>query len=78
MGKAIEALRKGLGGAFIQTDSAKVLKDLVASKLDLFGAEDASELSAFLQSGQTSAGTGEIVGMLEQLKETMSKDLALM
>merc|ERR1719265_221321 len=76
MGKAIDALRKGLGGSFIQTDAAKALKDLVVSKQDLFSADDASELSAFLQSGQATEGTGEIVGMLEQLKETMSGDLA--
>jgi hypothetical protein len=76
MGKAIDALRKGLGGSFIQTDAAKALKDLIVSKQDLFNADDASQLSAFLQSGQATEGTGEIIGMLEQLKETMSKDLA--
>merc|ERR1719171_707702 len=76
MGKAIDALRKGLGGSFLQTDSAQVLRDLVTTKKDLFGANDAAELTAFLQSGQTTEGTGEIIGMLEQLKETMSKDLA--
>jgi hypothetical protein len=76
MGEAISALRKGLGGSFIQTSAAKTLKDLVAAKQDLFGESDAQELSAFLQSGHTSEGTGEIVGMLEQLKETMSGDLA--
>jgi hypothetical protein len=76
MAKAIDALRKGLGGSFIQTSAAKTIRDLVENKQDLFSADDASELSAFLQSGQTTEGTGEIVGMLEQLKETMSKDLA--
>merc|ERR1719487_2570990 len=76
MGKAIGALRQGLGGSFIQTDAAKTIKDLVMTKTDLFSADDASELTAFLQNGQATAGTGEIIGMLEQLKETMSKDLA--
>jgi uncharacterized protein (DUF2147 family) len=76
MGKAIGALRKGLGGSFLQTPAAKTLKDLIEEKQDLFGESNAQELSAFLQSGQATEGTGEIVGMLEQLKETMSKDLA--
>jgi len=76
MGKAIGALRAGTGGSFIQTDAAKTLRDLVQDKEDLFGDNDREELSAFLQAGQTTEGTGEIIGMLEQLKETMSKDLA--
>jgi len=76
MGKAIGALRAGTGGAFIQTSAAKTLRDLVDAKQDLFGDSDREELSAFLQAGQTTEGTGEIIGMLEQLKETMSKDLA--
>merc|ERR1719487_3179511 len=56
MGKAIAALRQGLGGSFVQTDAAKTIRDLVETKQDLFSAETASELSAFLQSGQTTEG----------------------
>jgi hypothetical protein len=69
MGKAIGALRAGTGGSFIQTDAAKILRDLADTK-------QIEELSAFLQSGESTEGTGEIIGMLEQLKEEMSKDLA--
>jgi archaellum component FlaC len=76
MTAAIKALRAGTGGSFLQTDAAKTLRDLVQTEQDRFSQNDREELSAFLQSGQSTAGTGEIIGMLEQLKEEMSKDLA--
>jgi len=76
MKEAISALRAGTGGSFVQTDAAKTLRDLVQTQQDRFGQNDREELAAFLQAGQSTEASGEIIGMLEQLKETMSKDLA--
>jgi hypothetical protein len=70
MGKAIGALRSGTGGAFLQTNFATQLRDLATGKPHY------AELAAFLQDGEGTEGTGEIIGMLEQLKEEMTKDLA--
>merc|ERR1719230_397790 len=82
LSKAIPAIEKGMGGAFLQTDTAAVLRKIVLNA-DLAG-EDREELSAFLSQGQSqsqsdgedSPGSGEIVGILKQLKEEMQKDLA--
>jgi hypothetical protein len=76
MGAALDAIRKGVGGAFLQTDAAKNLRDIVQTKQDLFSASDHDDLMAFLQGGQGSEASGEIIGVLSQLKEEMEKDLA--
>jgi len=76
MGKAIGALRAGTGGSFLQTSAASNLKTMMQNKADIFENGQREELEAFLQGGESTEGTGEIIGMLEQLKETMSGDLA--
>jgi hypothetical protein len=78
MGKALDALHTGVGGAFLQTDAASTLRALVQNQQDLFSGSDRDDLTAYLQGGQgqTSEFSGEIIGVLEQLKETMSRDLA--
>jgi len=72
MGKALTAIKQGVGGAFLQTNAAKTLRDLVENKQDLFSGSDHDDLAAFLQGGQS----GEIIGVLSQLKEEWEKDLA--
>merc|ERR1719316_535759 len=72
--KAVAALRKGLGQEFLQTNSASLLQKLLlqTTKLSEF---DQEELTSFLQGKMSSAGTGEIVGILSQMGEEMAADL---
>lgn len=77
MGKAIGAISKGMTG-FLQTSAASVLRRLVVSADLSVGSRDA--LTAFLSEGSSSEeeegyepASGEIVGILQQMKETMEK-----
>jgi septal ring factor EnvC (AmiA/AmiB activator) len=75
---AVAALEKGMAGAFVQTGGAQVLRRLALSKQDLLDA-DRQELLAFLSGAQGSGYSpqgGEIVGILKQMGESMSKSLA--
>merc|ERR1719455_1403 len=77
--KAIAALEKGMAGAFLQTSAASALRRLTVT-LDI-SPSDRDALSAFLSQGQGEAAeyapqSGEIVGILKQMKDTMEKDLA--
>jgi len=74
MGKALAAIRAGVGGAFLQTDAARTLRDLVSTQQDLFSGSDKDDVEAFLQGGQQQSG--EIIGVLSQLEEEWVKDLA--
>jgi len=80
MGKALNAIEKGASG-FLQTNAASVLKRLVVSA-DLT-VESRDALTAFLSEGSKDESedtyepaSGEIVGILKQMKETMSADAA--
>merc|ERR550514_322977 len=81
LGKAIAAIEKGLGGGFLQTNAASVLRNLLGksfSQATQSLTDDEKEtLTAFLseKDGEDSPGSSEIVGMLKQMKETMEKDL---
>merc|ERR1719321_2312710 len=72
--KAVAALRKGLGQEFLQSNSASLLQKLLMqdTKLSEF---DHEEMASFLQGKMSSAGTGEIVGILSQMGEEMAADL---
>jgi len=75
MGKAIAAIEKGAGGSFLQASSSAVLRRLTV-EMDL-SASDREMLTSFLTSDQGYAPqSGEIVGILKQMKETMEKELA--
>merc|ERR1719191_954042 len=79
MKKATAAIEKGAGGAFLQTSMASVLKQLSIT-MDI-SSMDREELTAFLTQGQGSeAGyvpqSGQISGILQQMSDTMVKDLA--
>merc|ERR1719316_2479459 len=69
--KAVAALRKGLGQEFLQTNSASLLQKLLlqSTKLSEF---DQEEMASFLQGKMSSAGTGEIVGILSQMGEQIA------
>jgi chromosome segregation ATPase len=74
---AVTALEKGMAGAFVQTGGAQVLRRVALSKQDLLDA-DRQELLAFLSGAQGSGYSpqgGEIVGILKQMGESMSKSL---
>jgi len=79
MAKAIAALEKGMAGSFLQTAGASVLRKLTMT-IDL-NDDDRETLTAFLSQGQAQeAGyapqSGEITGILKQMKDTMEKSLA--
>jgi len=79
IGKAVAALEKGAGGAFLQTSSSQVqvLRNLVQNR-DMLDA-DRQDIMAFLQGGEESdyaPQSGQITGILKQLGDEMSADLA--
>jgi DNA repair exonuclease SbcCD ATPase subunit len=67
MGGALTALEKGLGGAFLQTKAAKVLKNTMQES-SLPGRE---QVLALLEQG--APGTSQIVGILKQMEEDLQK-----
>jgi len=75
---ALAAIEKGMAGGFLQTNSAAVLRQLSVT-LELTNV-DRDQLSAFLSqgNGQHAPASGEIVGILKQMQDTMEKDLAEM
>merc|ERR1719506_1888949 len=66
------------GGGFLQTRGARVLRNLVKVKQDMLDA-DREDILAFL-SGKSSNGyvpqSGQIVGILKEMHDEMSRDLA--
>merc|ERR1719160_414021 len=75
--KALAAIEKGMAGAFLQTNSAAVLRRLSLSQ-DMSNA-DRDLLASFLMGGAKQGyapASGEIVGILKQMGDTMEKDLA--
>jgi chromosome segregation ATPase len=72
-GKAIKAIEKGMAGGFLQSSAATTLKNIVINRdMDRFAR---MMLTDFLQSSSGESGsTGEIVGILKQLLETMEKE----
>jgi len=77
MKKATAAISSGMGGAFLQTSAASAIKQLSIS-MDM-SSMDREVLTSFL-SGTSATGyapaSGEIVGILKQMTDTMAKDLA--
>mmetsp|Transcript_39512 Transcript_39512/g.88447 ORF Transcript_39512/g.88447 Transcript_39512/m.88447 type:complete len:715 (+) Transcript_39512:87-2231(+) len=74
--KAIAALEKGIAGSFIQTPAAQVLQRFVASSSSIGGYER-DTVTAFLSAGEGYAPqSGEITGILKQMKDDMMGDLA--
>merc|ERR1719388_82243 len=73
--KAIAALEKGMAGSFLQTSTAAVLRRLVVSLNNIKDA-DRDVLSSFLSGGEGYAPqSGEIVGTLKQMLDTMMGQL---
>merc|ERR1719506_1934222 len=79
MGSAIKAIALGAagGGGFLQTSGASVVRKLSVS-MELSNA-DRDQLVSYLSQGSGSGyapASGQIQGILEQMKETMEGDLA--
>merc|ERR1719265_656245 len=81
MGRAIAAIEKGMAGSFLQTNPASVLRKLLAgnehaiSELSSF---DRQVVTSFLSVNQGSGyapASGEILGILKQMMDTMNADL---
>jgi hypothetical protein len=76
--KAVTALTNGMTGGFLQTTQASVLRKLVQAKEDLIDA-DRQAVMVFLgatSSSDYSPQSGEITGILKELGDEMSHDLA--
>jgi len=77
MKKATVAISQGMGGSFLQTTEASVLKQLSVS-MDI-SSVDREMMTAFLTQGQGEGyapASGSIVGILKQMTDTMESDLA--
>merc|ERR1719183_669330 len=76
IGKAVAALEKGAGGAFLQTHPADVLRNLVQSS-ESIADSDRQGLTSFLEgSSDYAPASGEITGILKTLGDEMSAALA--
>merc|ERR1719502_1247249 len=74
MKKATAAISKGMGGAFLQTSAGSVLKQLSIT-MDI-SSVDRDMLTAFLTRSEYAPASGQIVGILKQMTDTMEADLA--
>jgi len=72
MGKAIAAINKGAGGAFLQTSAASLLKNLIEES-DSLSDLDRHDVTSFLTGEST--GSGQILGILKAMEDTMSSTL---
>jgi len=76
LGKAVDAIRTGLaGGAFLQTTEGSLLRKLVESSPKMTS-DNRQMVAAFLSGGANAPGTSEIVGILDEMHDEMSRDLA--
>jgi len=77
VGKAITAISKGMAGAFLQSGSVQVLRRLALASKDMLDA-DRQDVFAFLSApaGEYVPASGQIVGILKQMKDEMEADFA--
>jgi len=75
LAKATAAIEKGMGGAFLQTESASALKAFVMGKNNMYDA-DRNDILSFL-SGSTdyAPASGQITGILKTMNDEMTVDL---
>merc|ERR1719201_1924527 len=75
MGGALAALKKGLSAALLQTGVGSVLRSIVRTS-PLVREGERGALLSFLESGEDEeGGSDQIIGIVEQMKETMEADL---
>ena len=73
IGKAVAAIEKGTGGAFLQTQAAQVLRSLVENDSKMLDI-DRDDITSFLSS-DSSAPSDAITGILKQMGDTMTASL---
>lgn len=75
--KALVALKKGRGGAFLQTSAAKELQHLVNSEMiSMLDVAEQQTVTMFLQNkGDYHAVGGEIIGILSNMRDEFDKSL---
>merc|ERR1719450_1951411 len=75
MGGALEALKKGLGASLLQTGVGNMLRSVIQTS-PLVRDGERGVLMSFLENGEgVEGGSDQIIGILEQMKETMEADL---
>merc|ERR1719316_296619 len=75
MGGALEALKKGLSAALLQTSVGSFLRNIVQTSPAVRDSER-DVLMSFLESGDgTEGGSDQIIGIVEQMKETYEADI---
>merc|ERR1719456_629642 len=75
MAGALDALKKGLSAALLQTGVGNTLRNIVEHSPAVRPSQRAVLLS-FLEAGTgTEGGSDQIIGIVEQMKETMDADL---
>merc|ERR1719388_499938 len=76
MGQALEALKKGLSASLLQTGVGSLLRNIVKTSPAVRETERPL-LMSFLESGSgMEGGSDQIIGIVEQMKETYEADLA--
>merc|ERR1719456_1273803 len=75
MGGALAALKKGLSAALLQTSVGNTIRSVIRTS-PLVREGERGLLLSFLESGSgMEGGSDQIIGILEQMKETMEADL---
>jgi len=76
LGRAIPAIEKGMAGSFLQTEAGSMLRKVVAKEADKLAMDDRETLLTFLeQKAGYAPASGEILGILKQMKDEMEADL---
>jgi len=74
--KAIAAIEKGMGGAFLQTTAASVVKQIAMNSQKMMDADRQDVLSFLSGSAEYAPASGEITGILKTMLDEMNADLA--
>jgi len=75
--QAVAKLRQGSPSSFLQSEAASKLQSLLLAGRPSKD-YDREVLSNFLQQGSTTEGIGEVIGILDQMREDMERDLQAM
>lgn len=75
--KALVALKKGKGGAFLQTSAARELQQLISSEMiSMLDVAEQQTVTMFLQNkGDYHSVSGEIIGILTNMRDEFDKSL---
>jgi len=73
--KAIAAIEKGAGGAFLQTTAAAIVKQLAMNSQKMMDADRQDVLSFLSGSSDYAPASGQITGILKTMLDEMSADL---